>query len=53
MYIQRLKTTTVWIKLVQIDINNANITPTDVENRKDFQDKIHNWEVLWIEKRSR
>lgn len=46
MHIQKLKTTTVWIKQVQIDLKNANITHTDIENRKVFRHKIHSWEVV-------
>lgn len=46
MYIQKLKTTTVWIKQVQIDLRNANITTADIKDRKAFRHKIYSWEIL-------
>ena len=45
MYLQKLKITTVWIKQVQSDLRDANITTTDLNNRETFKHKVHTWET--------
>lgn len=53
MYSQKLKTTTVWIKQVQTDLKNANITLTDIGEKNIFRHKIYCWEVAPGEKPKR